>query len=125
VERRVEHILERGHGELHDAGVDLADEGADADRADHEPGIEREGFKEARGSGFREVQVASPNGRSLEFEKIEVFDFHGRRTQLQANSSEWMPSNSSSKIRLKSPAMAKRRLARFSRESVPRSQSHH
>ena len=56
MERRVEGVLERGHGELNDAGVDLADEGADAHRADHEPGIKRPPLKkrQRRGLGERE-----------------------------------------------------------------------
>ena len=36
---RRESVLERGHRELDDAGVDLANESADAHRADHEPWI--------------------------------------------------------------------------------------
>jgi hypothetical protein len=36
---RRESVLERGHRELDDAGVDLANESADAHRADHKPWI--------------------------------------------------------------------------------------
>lgn len=57
MERCVESILERRHGELNNAGIDLADERADADRTDHHPRVGGALFKKPRGSGFREIQT--------------------------------------------------------------------
>ena len=39
MERGVESVLERWQSELDNAGVNLADEGADADCANHHPGV--------------------------------------------------------------------------------------
>ena len=57
VERRVEGVLEGRHGELDDAGVHLAHEGADADRADDEPRIGRPALEERRRRGFGQFKA--------------------------------------------------------------------
>jgi hypothetical protein len=53
---------------LHDAGVDLAYECADAHRADDEPGIGREALEESRWGRFRQSGLHS----QLKFRKDET-----------------------------------------------------